>query len=120
MRTKFVLQLTVAGLALTALRIPVSTFALPCADCATNALPDELVEPPWPCDELDDEDANCDPPSANDGPGGDSNTNSPPCDCGMVTWRVSVPCTSLWLRDSPLIYRRSDSKWHRLELRFSH
>src|SRR2546427_3127067 len=50
----------------------------------SNIMPDELDEPPWPCDEQDDEDSQCDPPSANDGPGGDSNCSEAPCDCGLV------------------------------------
>src|SRR5438309_1117874 len=105
MTGKILLPLVVAGLVLSIVKLPTTTFAIPCLIC-TNAIPDELDDGPWPCDEQDDEDSDCDPPSANDGPGGDSNTNDPPCDCGMPTWRISQPYITVWLRDTPLLYRR--------------
>ena len=44
---------------------------------------------PQDANDQDDEDNNCDPPSANDGPtGGDS-------PCGMPVWRVSEPFINL-------------------------
>ena len=62
----------------------------------------------------DDEDDNCDPPSANDGPQG---TNSA---CGMPVWRVSEPFINLWLHDTPLRYRLENGQWMELKLSYKH
>src|SRR5690349_7556373 len=73
------------GLASALWTIPTEVLAEICLFCViTNPPPDLADSPPLcPKPDQDDEDADCDPPSANDGPGGDGNPNGPPCDCGM-------------------------------------
>ncbi|HEV2207455.1 MAG TPA: RHS repeat-associated core domain-containing protein [Verrucomicrobiae bacterium] len=75
--------------------------------------------PPDPCGDNGDDPSPCDPPSANDGPGGDSNTNAPCCS-GMPQWSVSSPYTTVWLTDVPLLYRTSSGRWNKLVLQYKH
>lgn len=75
---------------------------------ATNA-----ISGPEDTNNQDDNDDNCDPPTANDGPQGDS-------PCGMPEWRVSEPFINLWLHDTPLRYRLSSGKWMELKLSYKH
>jgi RHS repeat-associated protein len=74
---------------------------------------------------------NCDPPTSNEGAGGggppppppqccqgggaptgsDDNEDADDDDSGMAGWRVSEPCITLWLHDTPLRYRLSSGSW---------
>jgi len=72
------------------------------------------------CGDDDSEESSCDPPSANDGAsGGGGMPQPPPCPgCGMPQWSVSEPYISLWLKDTPLLYRQSSGRWMRLTLSY--
>jgi RHS repeat-associated protein len=79
--------------------------------------PDDDGPPPG-CGGDDDQDDSCDPPSSNDGAGGGGQPPPPdPC-CGMPRWSVTEPYISLWLQDTPLLYRLSNGKWMRLALSY--
>jgi len=39
---------------------------------------------------------------------------------GMPTWDVSEPYTTLWLTDTPLLYRDSNGEWVKLTVRYKH
>jgi YD repeat-containing protein len=85
-----------------------------------NIISDDEDPGPDPCDP-DEEDSNCDPPSSNDGAsGGDDPPPPPPCDCGMPIWKISEPYITLWLEDTPLLYRLSNQKWMGLKMRYKH
>jgi len=87
-----------------------SARAVLCCTCITNCWP---IAIPQDVNNQDDDDSDCDPPTANDGPqGGDS-------PCGMPEWRVS-PLVNLWLHDTPLRYRLSNGKWMELKLSYKH
>lgn len=67
------------------------------------------------------------PPAANDGPAGgdgddndDCPTSESPSETGMPLWFISEPYATLWLRDTPLLYARSDGQWQKLQLRYKH
>lgn len=109
-------------------RVPTGWQELSAAECASiygkgfpNDMPDWEDPNPDPCDPSDDDDSSCDLPNSNDGAGGDGgppDPPDPPCNCGMPTWNVSEPYASLWLQDTPLLYRLSNGKWMKLQLRY--
>ena len=95
------------------------------AECANiigkgypNEIEDEEDAPPCDCPPCDDDDDD-DPPAANEGPGDGSSTNN--CsEAGMPVWRVSEPYITLWIDDTPLLYRQSNGKWMKLKLHYKH
>ncbi len=108
---------------------PTRWAKLSAAECVAiygKGFPDNINDPEDPgpddCDPSDgDEGSDCDPPSSGDGPGGDGDPDDPPpCGCGMPVWKVSEPYGTVWLQDIPLIYRLSNGKWMKLELRYKH
>jgi hypothetical protein len=108
-------------------KVPASWNELSAAACAQiygkgyygtfNDLDDT---PQCPCN-CDYEDSDSDPPTANDGAGGQGNNppNGSP-GCGMPEWSVSEPFITVWLTDTPLLYHRSDGSEVKLTLTYKH
>jgi RHS repeat-associated protein len=108
-------------------KVPASWLQLSSAECALvygkgapNIEDDSQDYGPddGDCGDGDAKNSDCDPPASNDGAGGggDPIPPPPPCPCGMPDWSVSEPYITLWLKDTPLLYRQSAGNFMRLTL----